>query len=156
MSEIKYGVLHCHTEQSMRDSVLSVETLVKRAKELGAPAIALTILDRQGSTKGLFVLLCALDVREYMSENIIGYKIAPVLNAPGRLRDDGAMDAFRFMVFDGSYEDAKKMAEKILEDNVTQRFLSDKWTEHAINARMDKRFWPFLWKSSFKRAFGSK
>ena len=43
------------------------------------------------------------------------------------------MDAFRFMVFDGSYEDAKKMAEKILEDNVTRRFLSDKWTEHAIN-----------------------
>lgn len=92
-----------------------------------------TILDRQGSTKGLFALLCALDVREYMSEDIIGYKIAPVLNAPGRLRDDGAMDAFRFMVFDGSYEDAKKMAEKILEDNVTRRFLSDKWTEHAIN-----------------------
>lgn len=42
MSKVKYGILHCHTEQSMRDSVMSVETLVKRAKELGAPAIALT------------------------------------------------------------------------------------------------------------------
>lgn len=42
MSEIKYGLLHCHTDNSIRDSVMSVSTLVNRAKELGAPAVALT------------------------------------------------------------------------------------------------------------------
>lgn len=42
MSEIKFGILHCHTDNSIRDSVMSVQTLVERAKELGAPAVALT------------------------------------------------------------------------------------------------------------------
>lgn len=42
MSEIKFGLLHCHTDNSIRDSVMSVNMLIDRAKELGAPAIALT------------------------------------------------------------------------------------------------------------------
>lgn len=42
MSEIKFGILHCHTDNSIRDSVMSVQTLVERAKELGAPAVTLT------------------------------------------------------------------------------------------------------------------
>lgn len=42
MSEIKYGLLHCHTDNSIRDSVMSVTTLAGCAKELGAPAVALT------------------------------------------------------------------------------------------------------------------
>ena len=40
--KVKYGFLHCHTDESNRDSVMTVETLVKRAAELGAPAVALT------------------------------------------------------------------------------------------------------------------
>ncbi len=39
---VKYGLLHNHTENSLRDSAMSVERLVMRAKELGAPALALT------------------------------------------------------------------------------------------------------------------
>lgn len=39
---IKYGLLHCHTDNSLRDAAMTVQTLVKSAKELGAPAIALT------------------------------------------------------------------------------------------------------------------
>ncbi len=39
---VRYGLLHNHTENSLRDSAMSVETLVARAKELGAPAVALT------------------------------------------------------------------------------------------------------------------
>lgn len=39
---IKYGLLHCHTEDSIHDSALSVKKLCNRAKELGAPAVALT------------------------------------------------------------------------------------------------------------------
>ncbi len=39
---IKYGILHNHTEHSIKDSVVTVEGLVKRGYELGAPAIALT------------------------------------------------------------------------------------------------------------------
>ena len=39
---VKYGLLHNHTMESRRDSAMSVEMLVARAKELGAPAVALT------------------------------------------------------------------------------------------------------------------
>lgn len=39
---IKYGVIHCHSDNSMKDSALTVSQLVKKAVELGAPAITLT------------------------------------------------------------------------------------------------------------------
>ena len=41
-SRVKYGLLHNHTMESRRDSAMSVQALVDRAKELGAPAVALT------------------------------------------------------------------------------------------------------------------
>lgn len=41
-TRVRYGLLHNHTENSLRDSAMSVERLVMRAKELGAPALALT------------------------------------------------------------------------------------------------------------------
>lgn len=41
-NKIKYGVIHVHSENSRKDSVASVISLFKRAKELGAPAITLT------------------------------------------------------------------------------------------------------------------
>ena len=36
------GSIHTHSENSLFDSVASVEQIVQRAKEMGAPAIALT------------------------------------------------------------------------------------------------------------------
>lgn len=39
---VKYGILHCHSEHSVRDSAMSIQSLVSRAKELNAPALALT------------------------------------------------------------------------------------------------------------------
>jgi len=39
---VRYGLLHNHTENSLRDSAMSVERLVAQAKKLGAPALALT------------------------------------------------------------------------------------------------------------------
>ncbi len=39
---IKYGILNSHTENSLLQSAMSVQELVSRAAELGAPAVALT------------------------------------------------------------------------------------------------------------------
>lgn len=39
---VERAKLHCHTEQSVRDSAESITNLVKRAKEMGVPALALT------------------------------------------------------------------------------------------------------------------
>lgn len=42
MGQIKYGIIHAHTSNSVKDSVLSPADLVKRASELGAPAVVLS------------------------------------------------------------------------------------------------------------------
>ena len=51
MSTIKYGLIHCHSENSMKDSTLSVASLVKQAKKMGAPAVTLT---DHGVVTGIF------------------------------------------------------------------------------------------------------
>lgn len=74
MSEIKKGILHCHSDESIRDSAMTVEELVKRAKELGAPAVALT---DHGSMTGYikFINECGDDIKPivgveaYVEEN---------------------------------------------------------------------------------------
>lgn len=71
-------------------------------------------------------------MNKYVTANHIGFKIAPAINAPGRLRDDGSMDAFRLMAFDGSFQEAKVMAELLLEENKLRRDLSEEWTKKAI------------------------
>lgn len=65
--KIKYGVMHTHTEYSKHDSGQSIEALVKRCAELGAPAIALT---DHGLTIGLqeFNKIC----KEYKVQPIFG------------------------------------------------------------------------------------
>ena len=41
-NKIKYGIIHIHSENSLKDSALNIDDLVNRAGELGAPAIVLT------------------------------------------------------------------------------------------------------------------
>ena len=40
--KIEYGVIHCHTENSIKDSAMSAQGLVDKAVSLGAPAVTLT------------------------------------------------------------------------------------------------------------------
>lgn len=54
--KIKYGLIHCHTENSLKDSTLSPTNLVKRAYELGAPAVTLT---DHGTLTGIYEFLRA-------------------------------------------------------------------------------------------------
>lgn len=42
MGQIKNGIIHAHTSNSVKDSTLSPSELVKRASELGAPAVVLS------------------------------------------------------------------------------------------------------------------
>lgn len=54
--KIKYGLIHCHTENSLKDSTLTPTNLVKRAHELGAPAVTLT---DHGTLTGIYEFLRA-------------------------------------------------------------------------------------------------
>ena len=48
------GILHCHSESSVKDSGMRISELVARAKEMGAPAVALT---DHGLLTGIFKLM---------------------------------------------------------------------------------------------------
>ncbi|MDR0286413.1 MAG: PHP domain-containing protein, partial [Clostridiales bacterium] len=56
MGLIKYGIIHTHTSNSVKDSVLSPTELVKRASELGAPAV---VLSDHGILTGVFEFMRA-------------------------------------------------------------------------------------------------
>ena len=65
--QIRYGVIHCHTENSLKDSVLTPTYLIKRAKELGAPAVAIT---DHGTLTGVFEFIRA--AKEYGVKAVLG------------------------------------------------------------------------------------
>ena len=75
---IRFGVVHCHSENSMKDSPMSVEELCKRASELGAPAVALT---DHGVLSGIFEFVRA--AKKY------GIKAIPGVEA--YMQEDGAL-----------------------------------------------------------------
>lgn len=52
--KIKYGLTHCHTENSQKDSPMRVSELVKTARAMGAPAVFLT---DHGVMTGIFEFL---------------------------------------------------------------------------------------------------
>lgn len=54
--KIRDGIIHIHSEYSIKDSVMSMETMCSRAKELGAPAIVLT---DHGTLMGVYPFLDA-------------------------------------------------------------------------------------------------
>lgn len=85
--------------------------------------------DIRYATTGLFALLSVCGCNEYASETDIGFKIAPCLNAPGRLYDDGSMQSLALMAFEGDLRDAKIMAEKQLAFNEDRKEQSSFWTE---------------------------
>lgn len=88
--------------------------------------------DIRHTTSGLYALLLACGCTEHVTEETVSYKLAPCLNAPGRLFDYGSFDSYRLLSFDGNLSEARKMAEQQLEWNETRRTLSNEWTSVAL------------------------
>ena len=79
------------------------------------------------TTPGLQVLVERLQTDNKVSETDIGFKIGPMLNAPGRLYDDGAMKSFSVLV----ERNWKKAADMVTElNNINE--LRKKKKEDAI------------------------
>lgn len=56
-------------------------------------------------TTGLYSVLRAADLDTHITAHDIAFKIGPMINACGRLFDDGAMIAFNSIVYDGAYKE---------------------------------------------------
>ncbi len=87
------------------------------------------MITQQGSTIGLYALLTELGLEDQIDEVKIGYKLAPVLNAPGRLLDNGAMQSLMLMIYEGEYGKAQTMAKQLVDINQTRKDESAKWSQ---------------------------
>ena len=82
-------------------------------------------------TIGLYALLSVCGCNEFVTEESIAYKIAPCLNAPGRLLDYGSFESYNLLAHDGDLAIAKQLAAKQLEYNESRKDLSDEWKDSA-------------------------
>lgn len=96
MERLSNGFIHVHTDNSMFDSAMTVKTLCKKAKELGAPAVALT---DHGTLSGI------MDFVKFAKE----YEIKPVLGVEGYL--DGRHIVLLAIDYTGYIAISKMMSE---------------------------------------------
>lgn len=78
------------------------------------------MLTPRGRTKGLEALIKLTELDIAINEKNIGFKIAPCINAPGRLYDDGAIKSYNLMICE-NYNEAVKLAEDIISDNLLRK-----------------------------------
>ena len=85
----------------------------------------------EGMTKGLKALMEVLGfVNDYhITTYDVQFRIAPTMNAAGRLMDHGSMLVFELLTWAGSYEEAVKKAAKLKELNDQRKALSSKWCQ---------------------------
>lgn len=78
-------------------------------------------------TTGLSALLAECNLQSHVSETDVAFKIAPCLNAVGRLNDDGAAVSARLISFDGDELSASKLAKAQVEKNEERKALQKTW-----------------------------
>lgn len=90
----------------------------------------------EGRTSGLYALLEALELRDVISAENVGYKIAPCINAVGRLHDEGAMKGFQLVV-EEDLTKARGLATSIVENNDKRKKLSALYEQKATQYLLD-------------------
>lgn len=78
-------------------------------------------------TSGLYSLLRATELDRVITEENLGFKIGPIINAAGRLFDDGAMKSYETIVYDGPFKE--DIANELIEINDMRK----KEVETALN-----------------------
>ena len=84
-----------------------------------------TLVSRKDRTMGLGALMDECKFGSYVSAKNIAFKIGPMLNAPGRLENDGAMVSYDLLTSDSSYADAAIKATTLSEMNETRKRAKD-------------------------------
>lgn len=84
-------------------------------------------------TTGTEELLKAFGMDRYLTPSDIGYYIGPSINAMSRMNNDGARMAFEALVFDGSAEKARELAENMRNTNQRRKELTEESLD-SINA----------------------
>ena len=97
-------------------TVADVVPLVEENHSIVRNGLA-AMLSEEGRTVGLGALLEVCQMDKFITAKDIAFKIAPIINASGRLHDDGANIPFALLTFEGSHDAAINMAQNINETN---------------------------------------
>ena len=89
---------------------------------------------KEGRNAGLYFLLKEAGAEDFVNEKTIGFKIAPMLNAIGRLEDDGGKKVVELLCCDkNNIEKAKSLVKEISMNNEFRKDLSKEGTALAID-----------------------
>ena len=111
---------------TIADSVRLVEDNRKIVKT------GLNLLTKQYlMTKGMNALLGELFLGSHISETEVAFRIAPALNASGRLYDEGAEMAAKLIRYNEDQKTASSLAQQQIKMNEERKTLQRIWTEKA-------------------------
>lgn len=113
---IEYGVIHCHTENSLKDSTLSAIDLVKRARQLGAPAVTIT---DHGTLTGIFEFDKAIaEVNANESDPWHGvYDIKGIPGVEAYVKEEGEIKRTHLLLLAKNYQGYKAISKAVTMSN---------------------------------------
>ncbi len=97
------------------------------------------MVQKEKRTTGLGALLSVYSLQKYINEKDIAFRIAPAINAPGRLYDDGAKTPVELFINRGTFEECTEIANYLYETNRLRIDMKDKFMAIAhdmINREM--------------------
>jgi len=83
------------------------------------------------TTTGMYALISSLTLTKHISAKDIGFKIGPCANAASRMNDDGAKEVVELLTFNGPFEKAIPMAERLIEINEERKTAKKEGLEAA-------------------------
>lgn len=114
--KIEHGLLHCHTENSMKDSAMSVKTLVARARQYGAPAV---LLSDHGTMTGVFELFReAAKINENKDDPWYGiYDIKPIPGVEAYVQESADPTRQHLLLIAKNYAGYKAISRAVTKSN---------------------------------------
>lgn len=89
-------------------------------------------------TSGIDALLRLTYKDRYLTSTDIAFTIAPMINAPGRMYDEGAMISLTSIIYNGSFEKAEELAKKVIAINENRKQIKKDGIDEAnINIVMN-------------------
>lgn len=136
--KIKNGLIHCHTEYSIKDSALSPKELLKTAAEYGAPAVVLT---DHGVLSGVFEFMnAASEINAEFIQNGSDYQIKAIPGIEAYFEDDN--------------DTVRKRAHMLLIPKNYEGYQGIMKTSMLANKRKDEGGFPRMNKNIIEECFG--
>lgn len=119
-------------------TIADIVPLVSENRRIVIDGLRLLNDHTEPKTTGLRALLSILDIDfNGIDEKTIGFKIGPIINAPGRLKDDGADIVLDALSYNDKSENAiltaKDTAKKLFSYNEERKALKTRYTEMLEN-----------------------